>query len=246
MTIGLDLPKQILEAQIEAQKPKNIKNEIKGRRKRYDQEGYIEGKVGTPPDIATYGLVNVLTCAKLPKSSQGYDTIWVLVDRLIKSAIFVPIRESHPMERLARMYLKEVVTRNRIPVSINCDRDPRGYAAMLCVITLERPMGFQVGDIVMLKVLPWDKGVVRFGQTGEAKPLDIFDFQVLEKLEPLLYKLSFLKTVPLDGLHIDDKLHFVEEPVEIMDHEVKRLKQSRIMIVKVRWNSRRGPESHGK
>ncbi|GJY97265.1 hypothetical protein Tco_0514175 [Tanacetum coccineum] len=48
--------------------------------------------------------------------------------------------------------------------------------------------------------------------------------------------------VPLDGLHIDDKLHFVEEPVEIMDREVKRLKQNRIPIVKVRWNSRRGPE----
>ncbi|GJR25999.1 putative reverse transcriptase domain-containing protein [Tanacetum coccineum] len=191
-------------------------------------------------DIATYDNITMDFIMKLPKSSQGYDTIWVLVDRLIKSAIFVPIRESHPMERLARMYLKEVVTRNRIPVSINCDRDPRGYAAMLCVITLERPMGFQVGDIVMLKVLPWDKGVVRFGQTGEAKPLDIFDFQVLEKLEPLLYKLSFLKTIPLDGLHIDDKLHFIEEPVEIMDHEVKRLKQSCILIVKVRWNSRKG------
>ncbi|GKE23695.1 hypothetical protein Tco_1435207, partial [Tanacetum coccineum] len=48
--------------------------------------------------------------------------------------------------------------------------------------------------------------------------------------------------VPLDRLHIDDKLHFIEEPVEIMDREVKRLKQSRILIVKVRWNSRRGPE----
>ncbi|GJZ44946.1 hypothetical protein Tco_0592542 [Tanacetum coccineum] len=48
--------------------------------------------------------------------------------------------------------------------------------------------------------------------------------------------------VPLDRLHINDKLYFVEEPVEIMDHEVKRLKQSRILIVKVRWNSRRGPK----
>ncbi|GJW15835.1 hypothetical protein Tco_0019968 [Tanacetum coccineum] len=45
-----------------------------------------------------------------------------------------------------------------------------------------------------------------------------------------------------EGLHVDDKLHFVEEPVEIIDREVKRLKQSRIPIVKVRWNSRRGPE----
>ncbi|GJZ42851.1 putative reverse transcriptase domain-containing protein [Tanacetum coccineum] len=62
---------------------------------------------------------------KLPKSSQGYDTIWVIVDRLTKSAIFVPMRETDPMERLARMYLKEVVMRHGIPVSIICDRDPR-------------------------------------------------------------------------------------------------------------------------
>ncbi|GJW92123.1 reverse transcriptase domain-containing protein [Tanacetum coccineum] len=61
---------------------------------------------------------------KLPKASQGYNTIWVIVDRLSKSAIFVPMRETDPMEKLARMYLKEVVTRNGIPVSIICDRDP--------------------------------------------------------------------------------------------------------------------------
>nr|GFC65770.1 reverse transcriptase domain-containing protein [Tanacetum cinerariifolium] len=62
---------------------------------------------------------------KLPKSSQGYDTIWVIVDGLTKSAIFTPIRETDPMDKLARMYLKEVVTRHGIPVSINSDRDPR-------------------------------------------------------------------------------------------------------------------------
>ncbi|GKB77404.1 putative reverse transcriptase domain-containing protein [Tanacetum coccineum] len=62
---------------------------------------------------------------KLPKSSQGYDTIWVIVDRLTKSAIFIPMRETDPLEKLARMYLKEVVTRHGIPVSIICDRDPR-------------------------------------------------------------------------------------------------------------------------
>nr|GEU86822.1 hypothetical protein [Tanacetum cinerariifolium] len=61
---------------------------------------------------------------KLPKSSQGYDTTWVIVDRLTKSAIFVPMRETDLMEKLARMYLKEVVTRHEIPVSIICDRDP--------------------------------------------------------------------------------------------------------------------------
>nr|GEY38404.1 putative reverse transcriptase domain-containing protein [Tanacetum cinerariifolium] len=62
---------------------------------------------------------------KLPKSSQGYDTIWVIVDRLTKSTIFKPIRETDPIDKLARIYLKEVVTRHGIPVSIISDRDPR-------------------------------------------------------------------------------------------------------------------------
>ncbi|GKF09834.1 putative reverse transcriptase domain-containing protein [Tanacetum coccineum] len=62
---------------------------------------------------------------KLPKSSQGYDTIWVIVDRLTKSAIFTPMRETDPMDKLARIYLKEVVTRHGIHVSIICDHDSR-------------------------------------------------------------------------------------------------------------------------
>ncbi|GJS15244.1 putative reverse transcriptase domain-containing protein [Tanacetum coccineum] len=88
-----------------------------------------------------------------------------------------------------------------------------------------KPMEFQVGDKVMLKVSPW-KGVVRFGKRGKLNP------RVSD--EPL--------AVPLDGLHLDDKLHFVEEPLEIVGREVKRLKRSRIPLVKVRWNSKRGPE----
>nr|GEZ76798.1 retrotransposon protein, putative, Ty3-gypsy subclass [Tanacetum cinerariifolium] len=62
---------------------------------------------------------------KLPKSSQGYDANWVIADRLTKSAIFTPIRETNPMDKLARIYLKEVVTRHGIPVSIISDHDPR-------------------------------------------------------------------------------------------------------------------------
>ncbi|GJS98598.1 hypothetical protein Tco_0819768, partial [Tanacetum coccineum] len=116
----------------------------------------------------------------------------------------------------------------------------------------------------MLKVSPW-KGVVRFGKRGKLNPIYVGHFKVLEKVGAIAYKLelpqelsrvhntfhvSNLKkcyadeplAVPLDGLYIDDKLHFVKEPVEIMDHEVKRLKRSCIPIIKVRWNSRRGPE----
>ncbi|GJS98636.1 putative reverse transcriptase domain-containing protein [Tanacetum coccineum] len=127
-----------------------------------------------------------------------------------------------------------------------------------------KPMEFQVGDKVMLKVSPW-KGVVRFGKRGKLNPRYVGPFKVLEKVGEVAYKLelpeelsrvhntfhvSNLKkchadeplAVPLDGLHFDDKLHFVEEPVEIMDREVKRLKRSRIPLVKVRWNSKRGPE----
>ncbi|GJY70071.1 hypothetical protein Tco_0473053 [Tanacetum coccineum] len=100
-----------------------------------------------------------------------------------------------------------------------------------------KPMEFQVGDKVMLKVFPW-KGVVRFGKREKLNPRYVGPFKVFRTVlhadEPL--------AVPLDGLHLDDKLHFVEEPLEIVGREVKRLKRSRIPLVKVRWNSKRGPE----
>ncbi|GJW39730.1 putative reverse transcriptase domain-containing protein [Tanacetum coccineum] len=127
-----------------------------------------------------------------------------------------------------------------------------------------KPMEFQVGDKVMLKVSPW-KGVVRFGKRGKLNPRYVGPFKVIERVGEVAYKLelpeelsrvhntfhvSNLKkchadeplAVPLDGLNLDDKLHFVEEPVEIVGREVKRLKRSRIPLVKVRWNSKRGPE----
>nr|GEZ96887.1 hypothetical protein [Tanacetum cinerariifolium] len=128
------------------------------------------------------------------------------------------------------------------------------YADLKC-----NPMEFQVGNRVMLKVSPW-KGVVYFGKRGKLKPMYAGPLKFLGKVGSVAYKLelpqevsrvhntfhvSNLKkcytdeplAVPLDG-----KLHFIEEPVEIMDREVKQLKQSCIQISKVRWNSRRGPE----
>ncbi|GJW48059.1 putative reverse transcriptase domain-containing protein [Tanacetum coccineum] len=340
------------------------------------------------PEIPQWKWDNITMdfVTKLPKSSQGYDTIWVIVDRLTKSAIFIPMKETDPLEKLARMYLKEVVTRHGIPVSIICDRDPRfasnfwrslqkalgtsldmstayhpqtdgqsertiqtledmlracvidfgngwvkhlplvefsynnSYHASIKAAPFEalygrkcrspvcwaevgevqltgpeivqettekiiqvkqrmqaardrqksyadlkrKPMEFEVGDKVMLKVSPW-KGVVRFGKRGKLNPRFVGPFKVIKRVGDVAYKLelpeelsrvhntfhvSNLKkchadeplAVPLDGLHFDDKLQFVEEPIEITDREVKRLKRSRIPLVKVRWNSKRGPE----
>nr|GFC53667.1 putative reverse transcriptase domain-containing protein [Tanacetum cinerariifolium] len=85
-------------------------------------------------------------------------------------------------------------------------------------------MKFQVGDKVMLKVSPW-KGVVRFGKRGKLNPRYVVsNLKKCHADEPL--------AVPLDGLHFDDKIHFVEEPVEIVNLEVKWLKRSRIPLVK--------------
>ncbi|GKE24361.1 putative reverse transcriptase domain-containing protein, partial [Tanacetum coccineum] len=257
-------------------------------------------------------------------------------------AIFTPMRETDHMDKLARIYLKEVVTRHGVPVSIIYDRDLRfasnfwrslqnalgtnldmstayhpqidekiefsynnSYHASIKAAPFEalygrkcrspvcwtevgeaqilspeliqetterivqikqrmqaardrqksyanlkrKPMEFQVGDKVMLKV-------VRFGKRGKLNPRYVGPFKVLRKVGEVAYKLelpeelsrvhntfhvSNLKkcyadeplAVPLDGLHFDDKLQFVEEPVEIIECEVKRLKRSRIPLIKV-------------
>ncbi|GKC81504.1 putative reverse transcriptase domain-containing protein [Tanacetum coccineum] len=269
---------------------------------------------------------------KLPKTSQGYDTIWVIVDRLTKSAIFTPMRETDPLDKLARMYLKENALGTNLDMSTayhpqidgQSERTIQTLEDMLRACAIDFGKGWvnhlplvefsynnsyhasikaapfealygrkcrlpvcwtEVGEaqilgpeliqettekIIQIKkrmqaaLLPW-KGVIRFGKRGKLNPRYVGPFKVLEKVGEVAYKLelpeelsrvhntfhvSNLKkchadeplAVPLDGLHFDDKLQFVEEPVEIMDREVKRLKRSRIPLVKVRWNSKRGPE----
>ncbi|GJZ38194.1 putative reverse transcriptase domain-containing protein [Tanacetum coccineum] len=275
-------------------------------------------------DIAVYEGIVMDFVTKLPRFSSGHDTIWVIVDRLTKSAHFLPMREDYKMDRLARLYLKEIVSRHGIPISIISDRDSRftsrfwqsmqeGLGTRLdmstayhprtndqserTIQTLEdilracvldsrvswdvhlplvefsynnsyhssvrcapfeelygrkcrspimwaeikdrlkatrdrqksyadkrrKPLEFCVGDYVLLKVSPW-KGVVRFGKKGKLAPRFVGPFEIIEKIQ------------------VYAKLNFMEEPMEILEREFKKLKRSRIAIVKVRWNSKRGSE----
>ncbi|GKB13427.1 hypothetical protein Tco_0847350, partial [Tanacetum coccineum] len=127
-----------------------------------------------------------------------------------------------------------------------------------------KPLEFSVRDYVLLKVSPW-KGVVRLGKKGKLAPRFVGPFEIIKKVGPVAYRLDLpgelnvvhdtfyvsnrkkcfadpTLQVPLHEFRVDAKLNFMEEHVEILEREFKKLKRSRIAIVKVRWNSKRGPE----
>ncbi|GJX25894.1 hypothetical protein Tco_0232190 [Tanacetum coccineum] len=127
-----------------------------------------------------------------------------------------------------------------------------------------KPLEFEVGDRVLLKVTPW-KGVVRFGKKSKLAPRYVRPFEILERIGLVAYRsrlpeelnsmhdtfhVSNLKKcladanlhVPLDEIKVDKTLHFVEESVEIMDREIRKLKRRKIVLVKVRWNLKCGHE----
>nr|GEZ81904.1 putative reverse transcriptase domain-containing protein [Tanacetum cinerariifolium] len=206
MTIGLDLLRKILEAQTEAMKPKNLKSEDVGGmliENSKDTENPRKEKLELRAD-GTLCLNNRswLSC---------YGDLRTMIMHESHK-----IKETDPMDKLARLYLKEVVTRLGIPVSIICDRDPRPFKVLA-----------KVGTVAYRLKLP--EQLSRVHNTFHVSNLKkcLFD-------EPL--------AISLDEVHIDDKLRFVKEPVEVMDREDKRLEQSRIPIIKVRWNSMRGPQ----
>ncbi|GJS64253.1 putative reverse transcriptase domain-containing protein [Tanacetum coccineum] len=285
---------------------------------------------------------------KLPKTSTGHDAIWVIVDRLTKSAHFIPIRATDSMETLTRLYIKEIVSRHGVPISIISDRDSHFTSRFWQ--SLQNALGTQLDmstayhpetdgqsertiqtleDMLRACVIDFGKGwdkhlplvefsynnsyhasikatpfealygrkcrspvcwaevgdsqltgpeiiqettekIVQIHQRLQAtrdrqrsyanvrrKPLEFqVGDRVMLKVSPLAYKLelpeelssihntfhvSNLKKclydesliIPMKELELNDKLNFVEEPVEIVDREIKQLKRSRIPIVKV-------------
>ncbi|GJU74217.1 putative reverse transcriptase domain-containing protein [Tanacetum coccineum] len=275
MTIGLDLPKRILEAQIEAQKLENLMNEDVGGIIRRD----IPRKdLETTRANGTFCLLGRVGCLAMDSETDGQSerTIQTLEDMLracvidfgkgwvkhfplvefsnnnsyhacIKAAPYealygqkcrspvcwVEVGEAQltGLELIQETTEKIVLVKQRMQAAQ--DRQ-KSYADRK-----RKPMEFKVGDRVMIKVLAKvGKVAYRLELPQELSRVHhTFHVSNLKKCyadEPLV--------MPLEGIHVDDKLQFMEEPVEIMEREIKRLKRSRIPLVKVRWNSRRGPE----
>nr|GEV02170.1 hypothetical protein [Tanacetum cinerariifolium] len=163
----------------------------------------------------------------------------------LKNRSWIPCLENYSMEKQARQYLKEVVLRHEVPVLIISYHDGSHLSVRLRWETLSslvhklfvRPKkrSFKSSIVNKLRAIYRRAKPIR---DVKLNPHYIRPFKILAKKclssEPL--------AIPLDEIHVDDKLNFIEEPVKIMNYEVKRLKQIRILIMKVRWISRRGPK----
>ncbi|GJV38280.1 hypothetical protein Tco_1410757 [Tanacetum coccineum] len=148
-----------------------------------------------------------------------------------------PRKASVTTDALSRNERVKPLRVRALVMTINSYLPPQIHEAQVEALKKENIKDENLHGKVMLKASPWE-GVIRFSKRGKLNPRYIRSFKILAKVGMLAYLLQ----LPEQLSRIDDKLNFIEEPVKIMDREVKRLKQSRITIVKVRWNSRQGLE----
>ncbi|GKB23239.1 putative reverse transcriptase domain-containing protein, partial [Tanacetum coccineum] len=306
MTIQSSIKDRILAAQKEASKAVNAPAEMLDMRTLIMDEAH-KSKYSIHPgaDKMYYDLRDMYWWPGMKKdialTSSGHDAIWVIVDRLTKSAHFLPMREDYKIDGLAILYLNEIeALGTRLDMSTayhpqtdgQSERTIQTLEDMLraCVMDFEgswdvylplvkfsynnnyhssercayavhqsygqsnadkrrKPLEFSVGDHVLLKVSPW-KGVVRFGKKGKLAPRFVGPFEITKRIGLIDYRLRLLEElndvhdtfhmsnlkkyladqtlhVPLEEIQIDAKLNFVEEPVEILEWEFKKLKRSR-------------------
>nr|GEW95345.1 putative reverse transcriptase domain-containing protein [Tanacetum cinerariifolium] len=281
MTIGLNLPKQILSAQLEARKEENFINEDlalimheshkskysihPGSDKMYQDLKKLYCWPNMKAEIATFENITMDFVTKLPKMATGQDTIWVIVNRLTKSAYFLPMREDDTLEKLTRLYLKEVASKHGVPVLIISDRDGKFTSHFWKSLNKALEFSYNNSYYTSIKAAPFEALYGRKCRSPicwaevEDRPLigpEIIH-ETTEKIVQIkshiqaawqlsrvhsTFHVSKLKkcmadeplAIPLDEIQVDEKLNFIKEPVEVMDHEVKRLKQGHILIVKVR------------
>nr|GEZ11459.1 putative reverse transcriptase domain, ribonuclease H-like domain, aspartic peptidase domain protein [Tanacetum cinerariifolium] len=336
MTVHTNLSEKIIEAQTEEMKEENVKAEnlrskcltyAKVKAEHQKPSGLLQ-----QPKIPEWKWEKITMdfISGLPRNPSRYDSIWIIVDRLTKSAHFLSIKKTDSIEKLAQHLGNPTEYEHRLPPDTDGQSDGmiQTLEDMLraCVIDFGNSwdrhlplveFSYNNSYHVSIKAAPFETlygrkcrspvcwsevrdsqltgpelirettkkivqiknrlltarshqkiyadGVIRFGKHGKLSPQYIGPFEIIERIGLVAYKLelpekpsgihntfhvSNLKNcladknlvIPLEEIQQDDKLHFIEEPVESIDLEVKQLKQSRIPIVKVRWNSRRGPE----
>nr|GEW97866.1 putative reverse transcriptase domain-containing protein [Tanacetum cinerariifolium] len=208
---------------------------------------------GRQPEILEWKWegISIDFMTKFPRTSSGHDTTCYGDP---------PASKSFPLPVMKIPLLNTTEKISQIKDRLKAARDrQKSYADKR-----RKPLEFSVCDYVLLKVSPW-KGVVRFGKKGKLAPRFVGPFETIEKVGPVAYMLDFPRKldsvhdtfhvsnlkkyladptllVSLDEIRVDDKLNFVEEPVKIMEREFKKLKRSRITIVKVQWSAKRSPE----
>ncbi|GJW38408.1 retrovirus-related pol polyprotein from transposon TNT 1-94 [Tanacetum coccineum] len=233
MTIHPKLPSQILKVQTKALKEENIKTEnLQGMDKafeiRLDGARCIKNQSCyhylVQPEIPMWKWERITMdfVTKQPRTSNGHDTIWVIVDRLTKSAHFIPTQETDSMETLTSYHASIKAAPFEALYGRKC-RSPVCWA--------------EVGDVQLTGpeiIHETTKKIVQIRQCLQAARDRQISYANVRR-KPLEFQVGdrvMLKVSPRKELRLDDKLNFVEEPVEIMDREVKQLKQSRISIVK--------------